>query len=71
MCPYIAFSFITSRRLSLIICSLSFLGVKVYETQERDLVIEPAVRWAGNPNITIVVNVFSLQMTVQVSNHPN
>ncbi|RWR96646.1 synaptotagmin-3 [Cinnamomum micranthum f. kanehirae] len=41
-------------------------GVKVYETQERDLVIEPAVRWAGNPNITVVVNVFSLQMTVQL-----
>ncbi|KAL5990600.1 hypothetical protein ACLOJK_011502 [Asimina triloba] len=36
-------------------------GLKVYETQEKDLVLEPAVRWAGNPNITVALKVVDLQ----------
>ncbi|KAI4384403.1 hypothetical protein MLD38_002567 [Melastoma candidum] len=28
-------------------------GIKVYETNEKELVMEPAVRWAGNPNIVL------------------
>ncbi|XP_026660959.2 synaptotagmin-3-like isoform X2 [Phoenix dactylifera] len=29
-------------------------GVKVYETQEKQLAIEPGVRWAGNANISLL-----------------
>ncbi|KAI4339249.1 hypothetical protein MLD38_024212 [Melastoma candidum] len=28
-------------------------GMKVYETNEKELVMEPAIRWAGNPNIVL------------------
>ncbi|XP_010270400.1 PREDICTED: synaptotagmin-3-like [Nelumbo nucifera] len=41
-------------------------GIKVYETNENALVIEPAVRWAGNCNITLVLKLLSLQITVQL-----
>lgn len=44
-------------------------GLKVYETNENELVIEPAFRWAGNPNIVMVVNIMSLRITFQV-NYP-
>ncbi|KAJ6909332.1 LOW QUALITY PROTEIN: synaptotagmin-3-like isoform X1 [Populus alba x Populus x berolinensis] len=40
-------------------------GLKVYETNEKDLVMEPAIRWAGNPNIVLVLKLMSLQVTVQ------
>ncbi|OIT31322.1 PREDICTED: synaptotagmin-3 [Nicotiana attenuata] len=36
-------------------------GLKVYETNERELVMEPAIKWAGNPNIVVVVTSSSLQ----------
>ncbi|XP_061985800.1 synaptotagmin-3-like isoform X2 [Populus nigra] len=41
-------------------------GLKVYETNEKDLVMEPAIRWAGNPNIVLVLKLMSLQVTVQL-----
>ncbi|XP_016900286.2 synaptotagmin-3-like isoform X1 [Cucumis melo] len=41
-------------------------GLKVYETNENELVIEPAIRWAGNPNIVIVVHILSLRITIQI-----
>ena len=44
----------------------NFSGLKVYETNEKDLVMEPAIRWAGNPNIVLVLKLMSLQVTVQV-----
>ncbi|XP_077229300.1 synaptotagmin-3-like [Tasmannia lanceolata] len=44
----------------------SIHGVTIYETQEKELVIEPAVRWAGNPNISIAVKFFNLQVRVQL-----
>ncbi|KAG6520004.1 hypothetical protein ZIOFF_017033 [Zingiber officinale] len=31
-------------------------GVKVYETQEKELVVQLAVRWAGNTNVALVIN---------------
>lgn len=43
-----------------------FAGIKIFETNEKELVLEPAIRWAGNPNITLVLKVLSLQLTVQV-----
>uniref|UniRef100_A0A2P2JKL9 Uncharacterized protein MANES_10G047400 n=2 Tax=Rhizophora mucronata TaxID=61149 RepID=A0A2P2JKL9_RHIMU len=41
-------------------------GMKVYETNEKDLVMEPAVRWAGNPNIVLVSKLMSLQVKFQL-----
>lgn len=44
----------------------TFPGMKVYVTDEKELIMEPSVKWAGNPNITIVVKAFGLRATVQV-----
>ncbi|GLT70146.1 hypothetical protein SLA2020_422430 [Shorea laevis] len=41
-------------------------GVKVYETNEKELLIEPAVRWAGNPNIILVIKLVSFRIKVQL-----
>ena len=41
-------------------------GIKVHETRENELVFEAAVRWAGNPNITLVLKLLSFQITLQV-----
>lgn len=47
---------------------LHFLtGLKVFETNERELVMEPAFKWAGNPNIIVTLTISSVQVTVQVS----
>ncbi|XP_059459922.1 synaptotagmin-2-like [Corylus avellana] len=44
----------------------TFPGMKVYVTDEKELIMEPSVKWAGNPNITIAVKAFGLRATVQV-----
>ncbi|CAN1258119.1 SYT3 [Linum perenne] len=41
-------------------------GLKVLNTNENDIVLEPVVRWAGNPNITLVLKIMSLPITVQL-----
>ncbi|CAI0394252.1 unnamed protein product [Linum tenue] len=41
-------------------------GLKVFDTNQNDLVLEPAVRWPGNPNITLVLKLKSLAVTVQL-----
>lgn len=43
-----------------------FSGMKVYTTEDKELIMEPVVKWAGNPNITIAVKAFGLKATVQV-----
>ncbi|KAI4382725.1 hypothetical protein MLD38_008651 [Melastoma candidum] len=40
-------------------------GIKVYETNEKELVMEPAVRWAGNPNIVLCLT-FRLRYPVKI-----
>lgn len=40
--------------------------MKVYNTEEKELIMEPVLKWAANPNITIAVKAFGLQATVQV-----
>ena len=40
--------------------------MKVYVTDEKELIMEPALRWAGNPNIIVAVKAFGLRATVQV-----
>ncbi|KMZ64122.1 putative Calcium lipid binding protein [Zostera marina] len=41
-------------------------GIKVYSTDEKELIIEPGVRWAGNPNVTVAIKAFGLKATVQI-----
>ncbi|KAK8916093.1 Synaptotagmin-2 [Platanthera zijinensis] len=43
----------------------TFQGIKVYITEEKELIMEPSIKWAGNPNITVVVKAFGLQATIQ------
>uniref|UniRef100_A0A7N2N0M0 Uncharacterized protein n=1 Tax=Quercus lobata TaxID=97700 RepID=A0A7N2N0M0_QUELO len=41
-------------------------GMKVYLTDEKVLIMEPSIKWAGNPNVTVAVKAFGLKATVQV-----
>lgn len=40
--------------------------MKVYVTDEKELIMEPSFKWAGNPNIIVAVKAFGLKATVQV-----
>lgn len=40
--------------------------MKVYMTEEKELIMEPALKWAGNPNIHVTVKAFGLKASVQV-----
>ncbi|KAL5557855.1 hypothetical protein UlMin_034066 [Ulmus minor] len=44
----------------------TFQGMKIYVTDEKELILEPALRWAGNPNVLVAVKAFGLRATVQV-----
>ncbi|KAJ4805622.1 Calcium-dependent lipid-binding (CaLB domain) family protein [Rhynchospora pubera] len=44
----------------------TFQGMKVYITDEKELIMEPSVKWAGNPNITVIVKAYGLKATAQV-----
>ncbi|KAM7479442.1 hypothetical protein LguiA_027655 [Lonicera macranthoides] len=44
----------------------TFQGMKVYNTDEKELIMEPSLKWAGNPNVTLTVKAFGLKPTVQV-----
>lgn len=51
---------------------LNFLlmpGMKVYTTDEKELIMEPTLKWAGNPNILVAIKAFGLRATVQVLTH--
>ncbi|KAG6516556.1 synaptotagmin-3-like [Zingiber officinale] len=41
-------------------------GVKVYESQEKELVVEPAMRWAGNTNVVLVLKLSIFKVTIQL-----
>ena len=41
-------------------------GMKVYLTDEKELIMEPSIKWAGNPNVTVAVKAFGLKATAQV-----
>ncbi|XP_042471455.1 synaptotagmin-3-like [Zingiber officinale] len=41
-------------------------GVKVYETQEKELVVQLAVRWAGNTNVALVIKLSFFKITIQL-----
>uniref|UniRef100_A0A7N0TBL3 Uncharacterized protein n=1 Tax=Kalanchoe fedtschenkoi TaxID=63787 RepID=A0A7N0TBL3_KALFE len=44
----------------------TFQGMKVYITDEKELIMEPSLKWAANPNILIAARAFGLKATVQV-----
>ncbi|KAL5706461.1 Arf guanine nucleotide exchange factor syt1 [Ranunculus cassubicifolius] len=44
----------------------TFQGMKVYVTDEKELIMEPCLKWAGNPNVTVAVKAYGLKATVQV-----
>ncbi|KAI5655958.1 hypothetical protein M9H77_24751 [Catharanthus roseus] len=44
----------------------TFQGMKVYNTEEKELIMEPVLKWAANPNILVAVKAFGLRATVQV-----
>ncbi|XP_051130844.1 synaptotagmin-3 [Andrographis paniculata] len=41
-------------------------GLKVCETNEKELVMEPVLRWAGNPNIIVSVTIASVKLKIQL-----
>lgn len=44
----------------------TFQGMKVYVTEEKELIMEPFLKWAGNPNILVAVKAFGMKATIQV-----
>ncbi|XP_078173264.1 synaptotagmin-1-like isoform X2 [Carex rostrata] len=44
----------------------TFQGMKVYTTEEQELIMEPSLKWAGNPNILAVVKAYGLKASIQV-----
>ncbi|KAK9690769.1 hypothetical protein RND81_09G153100 [Saponaria officinalis] len=44
----------------------TFQGMKVYITDEKELIMEPSLKWAGNPNVMVAVKAFGLRATAQV-----
>lgn len=40
--------------------------MKVYVTDEKELIMEPSIKWAGNPNVLVAAKAFGLKATVQV-----
>ncbi|RLM60661.1 synaptotagmin-1-like [Panicum miliaceum] len=44
----------------------TFQGMKVYVTEEHELIMEPSLKWAANPNITVVVKAYGLKATIQI-----
>ncbi|XP_061342089.1 synaptotagmin-2-like [Gastrolobium bilobum] len=44
----------------------TFQGMKVYVTDEKELIMEPSIKWAGNPNVTLAVKAFGLKATIQI-----
>ncbi|KAL8459163.1 hypothetical protein ACS0TY_036580 [Phlomoides rotata] len=44
----------------------TFQGMKVYNTEEKELMMELGLKWAGSPNILVAVKAFGLRATVQV-----
>uniref|UniRef100_A0A0D9V765 C2 domain-containing protein n=1 Tax=Leersia perrieri TaxID=77586 RepID=A0A0D9V765_9ORYZ len=44
----------------------TFQGMKTYVTEEHELIMEPSLKWAANPDVTVVVKAFRLKATVQV-----
>jgi len=46
--------------------SPTLVGVKAFETNESQMILEPSFKFAGNPNIILAVKAFGLKATVQL-----
>ncbi|CAK9857854.1 unnamed protein product [Sphagnum jensenii] len=46
--------------------SPTLVGVKVFETNESQMILEPSFKFAGNPNIILAAKAFGLKATVQL-----
>ncbi|KAG9132942.1 hypothetical protein Leryth_026886 [Lithospermum erythrorhizon] len=44
----------------------AFQGIKVYITEEKEIIMEVNLKWAGNPNVFVAIKAFGLKATVQV-----
>ncbi|CAN6481278.1 unnamed protein product [Victoria cruziana] len=44
----------------------TFQGMKVYTTDEKELIMEPSFKWAGNPNVIVIVKAFGMKASVQI-----
>ncbi|XP_071689431.1 synaptotagmin-2-like [Rutidosis leptorrhynchoides] len=44
----------------------TFQGMKVYTTDEKEIIMEPSFKWAANPNILVGIKAFGLRPTVQI-----
>ncbi|CAL0316107.1 unnamed protein product [Lupinus luteus] len=53
-------------KLSLGTLPPTICGIKVLETNEKELVMEKVIKWAGNPNIVLDLHVSSLKFLVQL-----
>ncbi|KAG5033611.1 hypothetical protein JHK87_008521 [Glycine soja] len=45
----------------------NFSRMKVYETDEKELIMESSVKWAGNPNAIVALKKFGLKATIQLA----
>lgn len=46
--------------------SLFCSGMKVYVTDEKELIMEPSIKWAGNPNVAVAIKAYGLKASIQV-----
>ncbi|KAL3700745.1 hypothetical protein R1sor_018767 [Riccia sorocarpa] len=44
----------------------TFVGMKVYETADDEMIFEVSIKWAGNPNIKLGVKAYGLKVTAQI-----
>lgn len=44
----------------------TFHGLKICETNDKELVMEPVMNWAGNPNIVVQLTISSMQVKLQL-----
>ncbi|KAL6550375.1 Arf guanine nucleotide exchange factor syt1 [Orobanche minor] len=44
--------------------------MKVYFTEEKELIMEPSLKWAWNPNVAVVFRAYGMKATVQVFAQP-
>ncbi|KAI3922613.1 hypothetical protein MKX01_006302 [Papaver californicum] len=52
--------------LTLGILPPTFQGMKVYLTDEKELIMEPCLKWAANPNVVVAIKAYGMKATVQV-----
>ena len=57
---------ITFEELSLGSLPPTICGIKVYDTADNEMILEPVLKWAGNPNVLVAVKALGMKATVQL-----